>query len=559
MPSQFSPYKILSSFKATVEDITLDTINYLTARFNQSKAVFTAASPFGQILIVIENLTQLIFYYIEDSITELNINEATRLTSIYSLASLAGHNPSRATSAIGEISLLLETDETDLPADYVIISNLTRLTSENNGLIYLLDLPQDQIKFSLRGEDNGLKLQIRQGIIESQTFTGSGKPLTSFSVASPQSYFIDNFYVNVYVNDRKWKRYESMLDIPLSAPGFIIKTGITSGLDLYFGNGSYGLIPPPGSKITVEYIVTEGPGGNIKTTNTSSVNFSFDDTGFTITGEEVDLNKFIKIKTENPPYFGTNPESADLTRLIAPKNSKSFALVNPDHYEIVLRRLGLFSLISIYLDPVDDRMLNLFLIPDITRSFNTPQSYFGADLDIFRMSQFQKSELLKYLEKSGSKLVSTDIKIIDPVIIKYVINLSIIVFDDVPVELIKSDIYSSLGLYFINNTRRNRIPKSDLIKIIEEVKGVDSVAVTIVGELNEAAKSANPGAALIGLDDYNDIIITDGQLPIIRGGFSDRFGNQYASGIGPVDPTGVLNPLGAVNIRITDIVPRQLN
>jgi hypothetical protein len=166
---------------------------------------------------------------------------------------------------------------------------------------------------------------------------------------------------------------------------------------------------------------------------------------------------------------------------------------------------------------------------------------------------------LKYLEKSGSKLVSTDIKIIDPVIIKYVINLSIIVFDDVPVELIKSDIYSSLGLYFINNTRRNRIPKSDLIKIIEEVKGVDSVAVTIVGELNEAAKSANPGAALIGLDDYNDIIITDGQLPIIRGGFSDRFGNQYASGIGPVDPTGVLNPLGAVNIRITDIVPRQLN
>jgi len=559
MPSQFSPYKILTSFKATVEDITLDTINYLTSRFNQSRTVFTAASPFGQILIVIENLTQLIFYYIEDSITELNINEATRLTSIYSLASLAGHNPSRATSAIGEISLSLETEETELPADYVIISNLTRLTSQNNGLIYLLDLPQDQIKFSLKGEDNGLKLQVRQGIVESQTFTGSGAPLTSFSVASPQSYFIDNFYVNVYVNDQKWKRYESILDIPLNSPGFIIKTGITSGLDLYFGNGSYGLIPKLGSKITVEYIVTEGPNGNIRTTNTSSVNFSFDDTGFTITGEELDLNKFIKIKTENPPYFGTNPESSELTRLIAPKTSKSFALVNPDHYEIVLRRLGLFSSILIYLDPLDDRMLNLFLIPDITRSFNSPQSYFGADLDIFRMSQFQKSELLRYLEKSGSKLVSTDIKIIDPIITKYVINLSVIVFDDVPTELIKSDIYSSLGLYFIQNNRKNRIPKSDLIKVIEEIKGVDSVAVTILGELNEASKKLNPNAPLIGLDDYNDIIIKDGELPIIRGGFSDRFGNQYASGIGPVDPNGIINPLGAVNIRITDIVPRVLN
>ena len=549
MANQFSAYKILNAFKATVEDITLDTINYLTARFNQSKTVFTAASPFGQILIVIENLTQLIFYYIEDSITELNINEATRLTSVYSLASLAGHNPSRATSAIGEISLKINDAAAEIPADVVIIPNLSRLTSKNNGLTYLLDLPQDQIKFSLKGEDNGVKVQIRQGVLESQTFTSTGKPLLSFSVANPQSYFIDNFFVNVYVNDEKWKKYDSILDMPITARGFIIKTGITSGLDLYFGNGSYGQIPPPGAKITIEYIVTEGPGGNIRTNDTGSVGFDFDDTGFTINGEEVNLNEFITIKTEHAPYFGTNPENSDLTRLIAPKTSKSFALVNPDHYEVVLRRLGLFSLISIYLDPVDDRMLNLFLIPDITKSFKIPQSYFGAELSIFKLTEYQKAELLRYLEKSGSKLISTDIKIVDPTVRKYILNISTIVFDDVPVEIIKSDIYNSLGQYFTQNTRRNRIPKSDLIKIIENVKGVDSVAITIIGESNELAKIQNPAAALVGLDEYNDIIIEGMELPIIRGGFSDRFGNNYVEGISE-------ESLGAVNVRITDIIPR---
>jgi len=549
MPNQFSAYKILSAFKATVEDITLDTINYLTARFNQSKTVFTAASPFGQILIVIENLTQLIFYYIEDAITELNINEATRLTSVYSLASLAGHNPSRATSAIGEVSLRINEAAAEIPADVVIIPNLSRLTSKNNGLTYLLDLPQDQLKFSLKGEDNGVKVQIRQGVLESQTFTSTGKPLLSFSVANPQSYFIDNFFVNVYVNDEKWNKYDSILDMPITAKGFIIRTGITSGLDLYFGNGSYGQIPPPGAKITIEYIVTEGPGGNIRTNETGSVGFDFDDTGFTINGEEVNLNEFITIKTEHTPYFGTNPENSDLTRLIAPKTSKSFALVNPDHYEVVLRRLGLFSLISIYLDPTDDRMLNLFLIPDINKSFNIPKSYFGAELSIFKLTEYQKAELLRYLEKSGSKLISTDIKIVDPIVRRYVLNISTIVFDDVPVEVIKSDIYNALGQYFVQNTRKNRIPKSDLIKIIENVKGVDSVAVTIIGEANELAKIQNPTAALVGLDEYNDIIIEDMELPIVRGGFPDRFGNNYVEGVSE-------ESLGAVNIRITDIIPR---
>lgn len=554
MASPFSAYRILSTFKATIEEITFDTISYLTAKFNQSRSVFTAASPFGQLLIVIENLTQLIFYYIEDSITELNINEATRVTSIYSLASLAGHNPSRATSAVGEVSLRINESASESAIDKVIIPNLTRISCRNNGLIYLLDVSQEEIKFSLRGEDDGIKIQIRQGVLESQTFTASGQPLNSFSVASPQSFFIDNFYVNVYVNGEKWKRYESMLDMSLGEKGYIIRTGITSGLDLYFGNGSYGRIPESGSTIIVEYILTDGPAGNIKTSDTSSILFDFDETGFTLTGEEINLNEFITITSTQSPYFGTNPENSQLTRLIAPKTSKSFALVNPDHYEVVLRRLNLFSLISVYIDEIDERVLNLFLIPDIRKSFSMPISYFEANLNVFRMSEYQKTELLRYIEKSGSKLISTDIKIVDPIISKYVINTSIIAFDDVTIDIIKSDIYNSLGVYFSQNTRRNRIPKSDLIKVIENVKGVDSVAITIIGESNESNVINNPtSTSLIGLDEYNDIIITGRELPVIRGGFKDRFGNEYIEGI----PGG--SGLGSVNIRITDIVPRPKN
>lgn len=551
MASATDNFKVLTRLSTYIQDILGQTINSLTARFNQSRNVFTAASPFGQLLLVTENLTQLIFYYIEDSITELNINEASRLTSIYSLASLAGHNPSRSVSATGEISISRLAGINDFPSDVVIIPNLTKITCINNGLPYVIELPQDEVKFNFNGSSDGLLLNIRQGTVEKQTVTGTGQPVTSFSIGSPQNFHIDNFYVSVYVNGEKWKKYDSILDIPRNEKGFIARTGITSGLDIYFGNYNYGKIPQNGAEIVVEYIVNDGVLGNIRTDDASAVEFEFVDTGFSLLGEEINLNEVIEITTTNSPFFGMNPEDSKLTKIIAPKQSKSFALVNADHYETVLRKLRLFSIINVYLDEIDNRMLNLFLVPDIRKTFANPQDYFNANLDRFIMNDFQKNSLLQYIEKCGTKLISTDIRIIDPIPSEYVLNVSIIVFDDVTTDIIKRDILNNIATFFIQTTRRNRIPKSDIIKIIEEINGVDSVSVNIVCKKNELAKIANPAAADVGIDSFNDIIISERELPLIRGGFTDRYGNIYSSGI-------TEDALGPVNIQIKDIVPRKM-
>lgn len=549
MASATDNFKVLDRLSIYIEDILSQTITYLTGRFSQSKSVFTAASPFGQLLLVVENLTQLVFYYIEDSITELNINEATRLTSVYSLATLSGHNPSRAMSATGEIKLETKLEAVDSPYDFAIIPNLTRLTCLNNGLTYILDLPQDEIRFPFNGSANGIKMTVRQGIIETQTVTAKGIPTDSFSIGSPQNFYVDNFYVNVYVNGEKWKRYDSILDMPRGEKAYIIKTGITSGVDLFFGNGNYGKIPPKGAEIIVEYLVTEGANGNIRTNDPSKIQFEFVDTGLSILGDEIDLNQYVNVVPTHAPFFGANPEDSALTRLIAPRMSKSFALVNADHYEVLLRKLKLFSTVNVYLDPDDNRVLDLFLIPDIRKTFNTGQDYFTAEIDRFILTDYQKNELLRYIEKSGSKLISTDIRIVDPVPSRYVLNISTIMFDDVDVEIIKRDVLNALGNFFIQNQRRNRIPKSDLIKIVEGVNGVDSVSIYIVSKKNEDSKRLKPSAPTIGLDEFNDIVTENNELPIIKGGFSDRYGNAYADGL-PEDA------LGAVNIQVKSIVPR---
>lgn len=554
--NQNTNLRLFTSLKLRIRDILGESIQFLQTTFKQSRSVFTAASPFGQLLIVVENLSQLIFYYIEDSITELNINEASRVSSIYSLATLAGHNPSRAIGATGQIRIVRK-PSINPPATKAILNNLFRLTCANNGLTYAIELTQDEVRLALTGAETPAVFNIRQGLIESQTFTAKGIPFESYQMGAPNNFYIDNFAVNVYVNGEKWVKYESLLDIPRNAKGFIVKTGITNGLDIYFGNGSFGQIPKTGSTIVVEYLNTDGSFGNVKVDDPRQVVFTFADTAFSPLGEEIQMNDYFQIEVVSPPNFGVDPEDPSLTRLIAPKASKNFALVNLDNYEVLLQKMQMFSTIKVFLDQdangniLDSRMINLFLVPDVTQMFNNGSDYFNLPIANFKLTDFQKNELMKYIERSGTKMISSDIKIVDPRITRYIMNVSVIAYDDTANEIIKSDIADAVGNYFIKLRRQDRVPKSDLIALIESLSGVDSVNVNFVSEGNEVDKILNPASQnLIGLDDFNDIIIGLDEFPVLRGGWKDSQGNTYAEGL---SETG----FGALNIQIKNKISRK--
>jgi hypothetical protein len=148
-------------------------------------------------------------------------------------------------------------------------------------------------------------------------------------------------------------------------------------------------------------------------------------------------------------------------------------------------------------------------------------------------------------------MISSDLKIVDPKISRYVLNISIIAFDDITADIIKSDIADAVGNYFIRLKRQDRVPKSDLIRVIEDLKGVDSVNVNLIGEANENALILNPSSTkLVGLDEFNDIVIGLDEFPVIRGGWTDSQGNQYSEGLSDTS-------LGALNIQIKAQIPRK--
>jgi hypothetical protein len=527
--------------------------------------VFTVASAWGQILFVLENISQLILYFIEDSITELNIYQASRDYSIKSLARIAGYDPARGMAAQGEVAITWNLRESDVGGGAVILSGRPKIQCEQNGLIYTLLLNGPSVKVPLnRGATFNFK--IVQGAFQTSTFTGTGAALQSYNVVSKSGTLIDQFYVDISVNDVPWKKYFSLYDIPLNARGYLVKSGISEGIDIYFGNGNFGQPPLRGSIIKAEYLQTSGFSGNIASRKDLQLTYRFMDTGTDLFGKEVNLNTYLTILGVLDPSFGSDPEPIELTRLVAPKTSRAFVFANSENYEIYLQRFNIFSQIhafttygDYFLD--DDNVIYLFLVPDVSINILSGQDYFDVPAENFVLTTAQKLSILNLLEDSGQMIATTVVKILDPEIQNFVGNLVLSIFEGYDPEIIKDKARSSIAEYFLNLKRRDRIPKSDIIAIVEAIEGVDSVSFYFVGQTNEEYHTAvdklpNVSTAQlnrqIGLDEFGDVIINTGELVLIRGGWTDRYGTYYEVGIVPGKPS-------ALNIVISSINPRTLS
>jgi hypothetical protein len=548
---------LLSKNQAKISDLISQTFELIQARYGMSNQLFTVASVWGQIIFVLDNLSQFVLFFIEDSITELNINTATRESSIYGLATLAGHNPTRNISAKGEVTIKWNGKNIeDVGGSAVLIPRNSQIKCVNNGKFYLLKFPNEYTRLNLDGTAI-LRCSIMEGTLAANQYTGSGGFLQSFNISSRGTSGIENFEVYVKVNGEEWKRYDSLYDIPRNGKGYLVKSSLISGIDVFFGNRDFGLPPAPGTAIEVTYLESAGSGGNLILDDSSQAIFTFDSDGTDLFGNTVTLSDVLQVSCTIAPQMGANQESVDLTRLIAPKTSRSFVLANPTNYITFFEKFGQFSIIEAfttfddqYID--DDNIIYLILVPDIQLTLKSNETYFDIPVSRFKLTQPQRDRIYQLLDESGQKIVTTEVKILDPVIKRYVVNIALTMFEGNDPDTLKTTITNTLSDYFLNIRRRDKIPRSDLIAAIEQIEGVDSVSLYFVGEENEAAKAQNPNSPEIGFDEFGDIVMGKDEIVIISGGWDDRNGIFYDLGAG-------METLSSINIDIRAIVPYTYN
>jgi hypothetical protein len=538
--------------------------------YGRSGDLFTTASPYSQILEVLTELTNLNFLYIEDALVEQNILTAQDPESVYGLARLAGHDSFRGSSALGELKIRLNTSAfNDIEGDTLNIPANSVIKASKNGLEYILRTNNDQFVIQKSNPDY-LYIPVIQGNIERQTLTGTGEKLQSFNVITKKN--TDNDSVRISVNSELWTKYDSLYDMKVGTKGYMVKTGITGGLDIYFGNGSFGMIPPLGSSIGIEYIISEGSKGNL--TGSKDLNFKFQTEGFDSLGNSCDLNKLLEASFTVAPSMGSDPESIELTKLIAPLQSHSFVLATPDNYEAFLSKYGMFSYLDAYnttndgyID--DDNVIYLFMLPDTKRKLTKNNDYFNLHKEEFFFSEEEKDAILRTLENSGRQMVTTEVKIVEPKVQYFRMDVKVRYFEGYSKINLFGEIRTKISQYLINITRRDRLPKSDIIALLEGIEGIDSVNVRFVSEKEETARrlgyytsetvtvtpstttledigngkqkyvffkrnvqttlvNFEPNAPLpenvINLDSFGDIILEKEEVALFRGGWVDREG-----------------------------------
>jgi len=545
------------AFTELYKDATL----FLQKEFEQAGQLFSTSSAFGQLLQVILSLGNLIFYYIEDSISELNIGTATRTNSIQGLARITGHNPMRSSSATGNVKITYNGENIDMYGNTAIIPNFTKIKCKENSLPYLIILPNEELRLILTPLNSAI-VKIVQGEFEIQKATGTGTKLQSYSFVPKKGRGIENKLVKVFVNSEEWKIYDSIMDIPYQVQGCVVKTGYTEGIDVWFGNGYKGAIPPNGSEIRIEYVLSGGTDGNIRMTD--NVSWTFDDLGFDVIGNEIPLSEIFDITTETNISFGSDTEPLYLTKLLTPITSRNFVLANTVNYIYFLEKFNYFSYIDAFTtfeddDTSDDNVIYLFLVPDVNKRIKSNENYFTVPINSFFLSEDEKNNVYSVIEESGQKIVTTVCKIIDPIIKRYIVNIALVIFEDFSKDVIRQNIETKLSEYFLKNRRRDLIPKSDLIAIIEGIEGVDSVNLWFTGEENEKQwRNAIEGefedeiTEDIGIDNFGDITIERDELILLRGGWFDRNGIWIEDGLDPEKP-------GSINISYQRITPKTYN
>jgi hypothetical protein len=535
-------------------NIKAEVERFLKTEHNKAGILFSPASPFGQILNVLENLQQLSLLYLKNSINQFDLSDPNSLNPkiIRNAAILAGHIPGRSISSTGNLKLVVKSGidlESELPGLRVSFFNRSSLKNNTNGLFYSLNIGQDRTTYQVNGNTQ-IYLPIIQGRFTRTSFTGTGQINQSIQVTAKIGEDIENGNVEVLVNGEFWTIKKHLYELLPEENACVARTGFNGSLDIFFGNGSFGKVPEIGSNIQVSFLISNGQSGNIfrRTVN----DWRFVDDALDGFGNPVDITKIFDVLIFNDINFGADAETVEFTRSILPIASNNFVLGLPQQYAYEIKKLGVFTHVNAY---EDNNIVYIVATPNIKLFRNKNADYFSVNINAFTLDNYEKSKIDKYLRMNGNIQLTRKYRIDSPKLSYYILNVFVIRYSDSNDDSVKSQVIDAVSEYFLNFNRTDRIPKSDLIQTISQIRDIHSVDIQFISKKNEdyhrenlirtenkvEASESNIDPTLVevdpeyvpnltlGLDPVlGDIIFEPSEIPIIRGGWYDRNGVYFS-------------------------------
>jgi len=532
--------------------------SFLKKEHNKAGVLYSPASPYGQILSVIENLHQMSLLYLKNAINQFDLSNPNSLNPrvIKNAAIFAGHNPGRSISATGTLRLTLKSNtdiEKDIPGSRITISNKTLMRNKTNSLDYSINLGVETVTHRIT-PNYQFFLPIIQGKWTPKTFTGTGEQLQTISLSELGQKDVENFNVEVIVNGDLWVVKKHIWEMLPEEQACVVRTGFNGGIDVIFGNDGFGAAPEIGSVIEINYLVSDGSNGNIfrRTRDDFRIVGDIIDGN----GETIDIEKFFNIDIFNDINFGADAENLLFTKNILPIASNNFVLGLPQQYAYEIKKLGVFSHVNAY-----EKSNTIFIVatPNVRLFKNQNADYFTIDVRAFELDRYEKSKIDKYLKTSGNIQLTRRYRIDSPKLSYYIMNVFVIPYSDTTDDSVNAQILDKISEYFLDLKRIDRIPKLDLIRELSSIRDIHSVDIQFISKKNEDFHKENMIRIQNKLDNYDssyntdisvksltgydpsevigidptlgDMLFDPEELPIIRGGWYDRNGIYYTDSV----------------------------
>ena len=188
---------------------------------------------------------------------------------------------------------------------------------------------------------------------------------------------------------------------------------------------------------------------------------------------------------------------------------------------------------------MSDNTVYIMLIPDISKRISAGSNYFTCNEKLFRLTEEEQYNLLQMIENSGQKIITMEHRMIVPKIVRFALNVDMKIWEGYNKQSVYTDALGKISDYFIAQHRKDIIPVSDIVAILEVVEGVDSVRVWFDADVNNQDIYGQKG--FYGIDEYGDIVLSRTYvtsagiqkrvrdlLPLIRGGFTSPQGVEYS-------------------------------
>ena len=269
-------------------------------------------SNFSVLIDLLAYNSYITAYNTNMAVNECFLDSATLRENVVSLARNIGYVPrsSRSASATVNFSVDLGTNDTRI---VILKAGQVALGNQQGGQ-YIFSIPDD---FVATVDDNNValfnNLTIYEGVYLTKTFTiDYSQPNHRFVLPNSN---IDTTSIRVTVKSTTneiYALYDNILRVDSTSKLFLIQEIEDEQYEILFGDGILGKKPPAGAKVTVSYVVTNGPLAN-GATNFSFIGILKDDTDTTLT------SGISLLTTTSSASNGDNVEDISSIKYLAPR------------------------------------------------------------------------------------------------------------------------------------------------------------------------------------------------------------------------------------------------